>query len=267
MNELLRTFGPYKSQLPFNISLAGITYPDPSYHISRAASEVAVIEYVVDGEGYVTVGDKVHRVQANTVYLLSLGARHLYYSDAKNPFTKIFMNISGPLGEQLIREYGLDGKHFFSGEGLGGCFERILTAVRSDRTDGEVQSELQGIFLEILSRLSLSLAETVYSDELVRLKSHLDANLGRIVSTAELARVIFRSPDYCLKLFRRELGITPYAYQLERKLQTACSLLADTQLSVGEIAQKLGYSDIHYFSNLFKRKCGASPLGYRKGKR
>ena len=267
LNEYLRTFGVYGTKSPFTISYAGITYPDPSYHISRAASEVAVIEYVLDGEGYVTVGDKVHHVYPDTVYILSLGARHNYYSDTKNPFTKIFMNISGALGEQLIHDYGLGDKHFFPGEGLRGCFERVLEVAKSSRTDNDVQAELQGIFVEILSRLSTSLAETFYSDEVLRLKSYLDANLGRLVSTTELAHVIFRSPDYCQKIFRQELGITPYAYQLERKMQTACSLLADTQLSVGEIAQKLGYADIHYFSNLFKRKCGASPLNYRKGKR
>ena len=102
---------------------------------------------------------------------------------------------------------------------------------------------------------------------IVFLKNYLDSHQERIVSADELAKNIFRSKDYCLKLFRREFHITPYAYQIERKMETAKSLLADTHISIGDIAEKLGYSDIHYFSNLFQKKCGCRPSEYRKSRK
>ena len=130
--------------------------------------------------------------------------------------------------------------------------------------ENEIQAALQGLFVEILARLSYAQAESGYSDEAVKLQNFLNANLDRIVSTKELAAEIYRSPDYCQKLFRREFGVTPYAYQLDRKMQIAKALLTDTTRSVGEIAESLGYSDLHYFSNLFMEKCGCRPLRYRK---
>ncbi|MBQ8689582.1 MAG: helix-turn-helix domain-containing protein [Clostridia bacterium] len=253
--------------MSLEITLAGVTYPDPAYHITRADSEVSVIEYILDGEGYVVYDGKTHHVCKDMIYFLPRGARHNYYSDSDNPFTKIFLNLSGSLCEHLPLVYGISGKHFFDGDGLKPAFEKIDSVIRSDIPESEMQAVLQGIFLEIISRLSLSVAETRYSDEALRLKNYLDSSLDRLVSTKELSRVIFRSQDYCQKLFKRELGVTPYAYQLERKMQIAKSLLADTQMSVGEIAQKLGYNDIHYFSNLFQKKCGCRPLTYRKSRR
>ena len=127
-----------------------------------------------------------------------------------------------------------------------------------------MQSALQGVFLEIIARLSLAQTDAMHSEEALKIKSYLDLNLSRLVNAKELAGVVFRSPDYCLKLFLREFGITPYSYQISRKMQVAKSLLRDTNMSIEEIAESLGYSDAHYFSNLFLQKCGSRPTSYRK---
>ena len=89
------------------------------------------------------------------------------------------------------------------------------------------------------------------SKEALALKKLLDANPHRSVSAKELSKTIFRSPDYCRKLFFRSFGITPYAYQLEQKTERAKILLRETSLSVGEVAGEVGYEDLHYFSNFF----------------
>ena len=267
MQEYLKHFIPRGDTMPFSVVLAGITYPDPTYHITRTDSDVLVIEYITDGTGYVVLDGKVHTVGKDTIYILPAGNRHDYYSDSKNPFTKIFMNISGRFAEHLLLAYGLTEKHIFDGTGWKESFERISYILTSDMSDSSMQAALQGIFVEILAGLSVALHENSYSNEGLKLKNYLDSHPERIVSADELAKNIFRSKDYCLKLFRREFHITPYAYQIERKMETAKSLLADTHISIGDIAEKLGYSDIHYFSNLFQKKCGCRPSEYRKSRK
>ena len=239
MNEVLKAFPATADGSPLNISMAGITYPDSTYHIKRVKSSVSVIEYVLDGEGYIILDGETHHVTKDMIYFLPAGMDHEYFSDRDNPYTKIFMNIDGsPLSMRLIEDFGLRGKHIFGGNRLKELFEKILITIHSELTDGEMQAVL--------------------------LKRYLDSNLFRIVGGKELSGVIFRSPDYCLKLFSKEFGTTPYSYQIDRKMQVARTLLADTGMTVGEIAESLGYSDMHYFSNLFKSKCGVRPLEYRK---
>lgn len=267
MNEYLKPFACAHKKAPFYISLAGVTYPTPTYHITRTKADTFVIEYVTDGEGYVFADGKMNYVGKDTVYLLVAGEKHDYYADSENPFQKIFLNISGEFCKQIILAYGLSGKYFFDGNGLKPTFEKIVDIIGSNMPDREMQTVLQGIFVEIISKLSIATQENKHSDEALKLKNYLDSNISRLVSVKELAKIIFRSQDYCQKLFSREFGITPYAYQLERKMQTAKSLLADTDLSVGEITEKLGYTDIHYFSNLFQKKCGYRPTEYRKSRR
>ena len=137
--------------------------------------------------------------------------------------------------------------------------------LHSSRSGEEIQSALQGIFVEILSGLSRCHSESKYSSEVLVLKRFLDDNTDRIISSRELSALIFRSPDYCQKLFLKELGTTPYEYQLKNKINIAKTYLANTNMSIGQISEALGYSDQHHFSNLFKSKCGISPFAWRKG--
>ncbi|MBR3837237.1 MAG: helix-turn-helix transcriptional regulator [Clostridia bacterium] len=264
MNEFLRFFPDAGEEAPLAISLAGVTYPDPEYHVSRSSAKVSVIEYVLEGAGWVNLGGIRHRVTADTVYFLPVGEAHDYRSDPQMPFSKIFLNIKGFFCPSLVQAYGLGGQVLFPDAGVREVFERIPPILKSDRPDGDQQAALQGIFTEILARLSRGRQEASFSPEVLAMKHYLDANLHRRVSTGELAAQIFRSADYCEKAFGREMHTTPYAYQLEQKIAKAKALLAYTRTSVGEIGASLGYGDLHYFSNLFYQKVGVRPLYYRK---
>ncbi len=266
MNEFLKPFADNDTGMPFYIELAGITYPDTTYHILRNSSEIMVIEYVLEGNGYIVLDGKTYPVTKDTIYCLHRGACHHYYSDSNDPFTKIFLNVSGDFCEQLLLTYHLSDFHFFENTDLKPVFQKILTTIQGSGTDSEMQFSLQGIFLEILARLSFSQYTTKHSEEAIRLKSYLDSHTETLVRGEELAGCVFRSQDYCQKLFIREFHTTPYAYHLNRKMQIAKQLLVGTSLSVEEIAEKLGYGDGHYFSNLFLKKCGCRPSAYRKSR-
>jgi len=53
----------------------------------------------------------------------------------------------------------------------------------------------------------------------------------------------------------------------ERRLQTACHLLASTSETVSEIAETCGFASPFYFSRVFRRHFGQSPINYRKTQR
>lgn len=64
-------------------------------------------------------------------------------------------------------------------------------------------------------------------------------------------------------LFHAELGLPPYAYLEDCRMETGCRLLAGTELDVWKIAQLLGYSSIQVFSRAFKRIAGITPTVFR----
>ncbi len=69
---------------------------------------------------------------------------------------------------------------------------------------------------------------------------------------------------YLANNFSATQGITIEHYIIEQRIAFACRLLMETELSVGEIAEKLHYSSIGHFSAQFKKVKGCSPSSYKK---
>lgn len=264
--EFLCSFARPHARTPFYISLAGITYPDINYHIKAESRPLTVIEYVLSGKGYILIDGKYTKVEADTIYLLNMGEHHDYFPDKSDPFAKIFLNISGSVAKELSSLYGLENRHIFIYPELRPLFERIPKILRAYESEDETQMQLQVLLIEILTKLSYRNSRQDTNEEAFILKEYMDSNTDRIIPVAELAKRIFRSVDYCQKLFLKEFGTTPYAYQVNRKMAMAKNLLSNTDMSVSAIGSALGYGDAHYFSNIFKSKIGCSPTNYRKAK-
>ena len=67
-------------------------------------------------------------------------------------------------------------------------------------------------------------------------------------------------------LFHQRTGFSPLEYLTRLRLNHASQLMAETALSIAEIARAVGYEDPLYFSRLFRRKMGVSPTEFRQSK-
>lgn len=63
--------------------------------------------------------------------------------------------------------------------------------------------------------------------------------------------------------FRQHTGVSPNEYIIGLRISAACQLLSQTDKSVSDIAADIGYPDQYYFSRIFRKKMGISPLKYR----
>jgi transcriptional regulator GlxA family with amidase domain len=64
-------------------------------------------------------------------------------------------------------------------------------------------------------------------------------------------------------VFKEKTGEAPAEYHLNLRLEKACELLRDTNQSVRQIAEDIGFKNQNHFSAFFKRKTGHSPSAYR----
>jgi YesN/AraC family two-component response regulator len=82
-------------------------------------------------------------------------------------------------------------------------------------------------------------------------------------SLSALAAEYGYSPTYLGKLFHKSIGISFSNYLTNARINHAKILLLNSKLSVGEIAEKLGYYDAGHFINQFKKTVGCTPNAYR----
>ena len=92
----------------------------------------------------------------------------------------------------------------------------------------------------------------------------LRAQLHRTLSQDEIAAHCSMSVSKLKKLCHEQLGCGPIAYFLALKIGEAKRLIHDSSLNFTQIAERLGFSSIHYFSKLFKEKTGLTPSEYAK---
>jgi AraC-like DNA-binding protein len=87
---------------------------------------------------------------------------------------------------------------------------------------------------------------------------------GAIPSVSELAREAGFAVDHYTRCFVRLSGMTPREWRITIRLDRAQRLLAETSLSISQIADLLGYGDVFHFSKQFKARLGHSPKRYRQ---
>ena len=129
---------------------------------------------------------------------------------------------------------------------------------------------LEATLLDLLhSEPPLTEGTSVTADQrkkIAQLVVSIHAAPDRLPRVSEIARQLHWSPAHFSRIFKIITQQTPRDFLLEVRLSRARHLLAETSLAVGEIAERLDYSDLFYFSRQFKQKSGLSPLQYRHQK-
>ena len=104
-----------------------------------------------------------------------------------------------------------------------------------------------------------------YDPLLENIKNYIRENMASDVTLSELATVFNYNEKYLGQLFKSRAGYTIKGYCNYVRVGRAKHLLTDTNLSVANIAQQLGYSNVTYFDRVFHYFTGVSPRVYRSG--
>ena len=96
-----------------------------------------------------------------------------------------------------------------------------------------------------------------------RARDIIQAHFGDDLSLTELGRLAGLSPFHLVRVFEKELGVTPHGYLTQVRVESAKHRLSGTD-RLADIAAECGFSDQAHLTRLFKRQMGITPGKYRK---
>lgn len=99
------------------------------------------------------------------------------------------------------------------------------------------------------------------------LRDYLIQNFNQDINLNLIAHNMNYSSSYLTKIFCQHYDCTPSKYLISLRMQKAQQLLAHhSELSIRQIGEVVGYPEQGYFSRIFKKQTGVSPLEYRESK-
>lgn len=103
-----------------------------------------------------------------------------------------------------------------------------------------------------------------YEQQFKRIERYMTVNINKNLTISDLSAHIGFSPITIKRICNRQAGCGAIHYFLTLKVKAAKSLIRETDMSLTQISENLGFANIHYFSRIFKKFTGMPPRQYAK---
>ncbi|WP_244935552.1 AraC family transcriptional regulator [Paenibacillus glycanilyticus] len=225
------------------------------------------LQYVVNGAAeYPVSGVEYNTVQGDLLFHRP-GEPHSIRTIEGKPY--VCLSIVFHFGSSVFPFDQLFQERHLLGNFAGQSVERKLTQlIRLYGVPGlSNQMQCQGLLMQILAEAAKSGTREVETKggtlgpilaKMVLVKNYLVDHYMSDVSHMDLEQVSGLSRNTIILKFKNTFGMTPMQYLTWVRIQKAKELAIQTNLSIGEIARNVGYSDVHTFGKMFKKNTGAS---------
>ena len=100
-----------------------------------------------------------------------------------------------------------------------------------------------------------------------RVREYMEVHLGESIDLSMLAGVAGLSVHHFARQFKQSIGVTPHHYLTQKRVERAQEMLAQTDLSLSEIAYAAGFSDQSHLARHFRQMLGTTPREFRWSQR
>mgnify|MGYP002675233647 CR=1 FL=1 len=224
--------------------------------------------YIAKGTCYVSINGEEIAVHADSVVIYLPNQPQKYRFKAEDDSVSYYVHFAGKDCENILNALKLLDRQIIPVEksaGAEGVFKKLVREFHMKRPFYE--QCCNGILISLLSAVARGACnvsgglylQTRLNDICIEMHQGYAENFG-IKHYAEKLNI---SASRFTHVFTETMGISPKQYILRIKFDHAIELLANTDLSVSQIAELVGIPDSNYFSRIFKKHTGHAPGFYR----
>jgi AraC family transcriptional regulator len=100
--------------------------------------------------------------------------------------------------------------------------------------------------------------------QLGRVREFVDTQIPNEITISDLAALAGLSHYHFIRAFKDTVGLTPYQYVLSKRTHRARALLSNSDLSLGDVALAVGFSDTSHLNRVFQKFTGVTPTAFRR---
>ena len=231
----------------------------------------AELFYIVGGKGQFLIEDELYPVNTNHLVIINPNVTHTEVSLNAQPLEYIVLGVEGVELSMTENSNGqfciLD--HFESMD-ITSSLRNILREMEQKQPGYEdiCQAFMEILIIRLMRSTGLSVPaepqNSVGNHQCAAVRRYIDHHFKESLTLDQLADEAHMNKYYLSHAFKQEYGISPINYMISRRLEESKYLLAETDLSMSQIAQLLGFSSLSYFSQVFRKTQGLSPMEYRQ---
>jgi len=213
-------------------------------------------------------------IEAGHAFLLFPGVWHRYAPNPETGWHEHWIVFDGQVAHQWLRHKFISAKNpvvkIKSEDVVLSTFGRLMQSIRANRPALQqilagAANNLMGLFYS--AQQAHPAADVQYTSAIELAITRIQNDFDRDVNIKLLAQGAGISYSRFRHTFTAHTGMSPHQYLLELRLVRARSLLAETELSIKEIAMQSGFEDELYFSRLFRQKLNLTPSQWRSRSR
>ncbi|WP_199624664.1 AraC family transcriptional regulator [Paenibacillus alkalitolerans] len=260
----------YIANVKLDCSVAAYTKVPVTWNEDNYVPDFNKLYFILEGEGYVKVGDRTFNPKPGQLYLMPAGITQSYGTIGDNTFGKYWCHFTAEIGQfplfQIVETpYFVD---ISDREQLTGAFDRLIYWRRRDEITSVIHInsillEIIALFIDRSESVKLNTKITGSLDKMNTVLQYIDDHLSDPLSVDTLAQIAHFHPNYFIRVFKETTGFSPIQYVNRLRIEKAKHYLSFTRLNVSAIAETLSM-DVSYFSRMFKEYTGFSPTEYRE---
>lgn len=227
----------------------------PHRSIEHHTIKFSELTFLISGEMVYYVNNVKYAIRGgDIIYVPSGSLRRRETGECLNDYVSINFYSESRLDIDIVQRQSINNevKHLLS------YFEAAYYAPSKDR-DKKLKLALETLILQLADNAYDSYQSSLSSEIMYYINRHYSER----ITLGDISKATFYSAAYCENEFKKTTGKSIINYLIDVRISEAKKLLAESSMSCASIATAVGFDDANYFSRVFKKRTGYSPLRYR----
>ncbi len=264
-----------KENFEMNLDECGIEQGIPGFGYKYEVLKNAVIHYVSKGKGTFKVNNKIFNLKQGDIFIILKGMNVEYMASMDDPWEYYWIGFSGSNSIEYLNRTSIIDSYVVTCTEDSKIPNIILNMCEISKNYNPSSSDDIVLLRELYSLLYTFIKEFPKEFEYKDKELHtyiqdainfINSNYMNSITVNEIANHVNLSRSYLYKMFIKNLKASPQKYLINLRMYKATLLLKSTKLPIGEVANKVGYTDSLLFSKTFSKYFSMSPLNYRNNK-